>query len=63
MSKFKNICCILLKIANLHGAPATTIFQGLFVFTKMFVNGMKPGFIFRLDPGLRNCPLFSAWKK
>jgi len=63
MSKFKPIFFILSKIANLHGVRATTIFQGLSVFTKMFVSGMKHGFISLLDPGLRNCPLFLAWKK
>jgi len=63
MSKFKPIYCILLKTVNFHGARVTTIFQGLSVFTKMFANGMKHGSTFRLDPGLRNCRLFSVWKK
>ena len=53
----------LIKDRKLAWGSCNNYFQGLSVFTKMFVSGMKHGFISLLDPGLRNCPLFLAWKK
>ncbi len=53
----------LIKDRKLSWGSCNNYFSGIICFYKNVCKWDETRFIFRLDPGLRNYPLFSVWKK